>query len=134
MATNGKHDAAGERAEKLADDASKNASEVGRELHQQADIAKSEMVKALYEAAKALRRETREAGVPDEVQGRVDDVAKGFEKAAGYLKSNSYGEIGEDAVRTVKRYPTQTMAILFVVGVIIGLLLRGSNSSKPNER
>ena len=129
MATNGKHDAAGERAEKLADDVSRSASEIGRELNHHAENAKSEMVKALYDAAKALRRETREAGAGDEVQERVDDVAKGFEKAAGYLKSNTYADMGEDAVRTVKRYPTQTMAILFVVGVIIGLLLRGNNST-----
>ena len=130
--TNGKPTPVEDQVEKLADDAAKSMGEIGREVNHQAENAKSEMVKALYETAKTLRRETREAGVSDEVQTRVDDVAKGFEKAAGYLKTNSYSEIGEDAVTTVKRYPMQTIAVIFVIGVIIGLLLRGSNSS--NER
>lgn len=132
MTTNGKHTPVEDQAEKLADDVSKSVSEIGRELNHQAESAKTEMVKALYEAAKTLRKETREAGVSDDVQDRVDDVAKGFEKAAGYLKTNSYSEIGEDAVHTVKRYPVQTMAIFLVIGVIIGMLLRGSSDS--NER
>ncbi len=123
MSGNGKSDS----VESLVEDAGKTASEVGREIHHHAENAKSEMVKALYEAAKTLRRESREAGAGDEVQERVDDLAKGFEKAAGYLKRNSYGDIGEDAVQKAKRYPTQTFAIILVVGVIIGLLLRGSS-------
>lgn len=128
MNGNGKHD----EAEKVVDDAARSASEVGRELHHHAENAKSEMVKALYEAAKTLRRESREAGAGDEVQARIDDLAKGFEKAAGYLKRNSYGEIGEDAAQHVRRNPAQSLAVVFVIGVIIGLLLRGS--SPRNDR
>lgn len=121
---NGKHD-----AEKIVDDVSKSVSELGREIHHHAESTKTDMVKALYEAAKTLRRETREAGAESNVQHRVDDVATSFEKAAGYLKRNSVSDIGEDAVKTAKRNPTQTMAILFIIGVVIGLLLRGGNSN-----
>ena len=121
---NGRNHPVNEQAEHLADDASKSATELGRELHHQADHAKSDMVKALYEGAKTLRKQARETGANHEMLDRVDDVATGFEKAAGYLKRNSYGEIGGDAVHTVKRYPMQTMAIILVIGVVIGLLLR----------
>lgn len=117
-----------EEVERRVDDASKTISELGREINHHAESAKSDMVKALYEAAKTLRKESRAAGAANDVQHRVDDVATSFEKAAGYLKRNSYREIGEDAVKTAKRNPMQTMAIIFIIGVVIGLLLRGNGS------
>ncbi len=115
-----------DKAEKLADDTGKSLEELGREVQHHAEHAKSDMVKTLYDAAKTLRKQTHEAGASRDVQHRADDVATGFEKAASYLKHNSYNEIGEDAVRTVKSYPVQTMAVVLVIGVIIGLLLRDS--------
>src|SRR5215475_3094523 len=124
------HNNVSDRAEKLADEAEKNLRDWGREAHQHADNAKSDMVKTLYDSAKNLRKEARDAGATDDVLHRVDDVATGFEKAATYLKRHSYEDMGEDAVKTVKRYPLQTMAILFVVGVVIGLLLRGDSSQR----
>ena len=114
--------------ERIAEDVSKSVSELGRELNHHAENAKTDMVKALYDAAKALRRETREAGAAPEIQTRVDDVATSFEKAAGYLKRNSVSDIGGDAVKTARRNPTQTMAIIFIIGVVVGLLLRGGSS------
>ncbi|HVU14878.1 MAG TPA: hypothetical protein VHD90_26570 [Phototrophicaceae bacterium] len=124
------HNNANDRAEKLADEAEKNLRDWGREAHHYAENAKSDMVKTLYDSAKNLRKEARDAGASDDALHRVDDVATGFEKAASYLKGHTYGDMGEDAVKTVKRYPLQTMAILFVVGVVIGLLLRGDSSQR----
>ncbi len=124
------HNHVNDRAEKLADEAEKNLRDWGREAHHYADSAKSDMVKSLYDAAKNLRKEARDAGASGDALHRVDDVATGFEKAATYLKRHSYEDMGEDAVKTVKRYPMQTMAILFVVGVVIGLLLRGDSSPR----
>jgi ElaB/YqjD/DUF883 family membrane-anchored ribosome-binding protein len=118
-----------EEVERLADDASKTISELGREINHHAESAKTDMVKALYDAAKMLRKESRAAGAANDVQHRVDDVATSFEKAAGYLKRNSYREIGDDAVKTARRNPMQTMAIIFIIGVVIGLLLRGDDSA-----
>lgn len=119
-----------DKAEQVAEETNKNVAELGRELNHQAQNAKSEMVKSLYDAAKLLRKQTREAGASQDVQERVDDMAEGFEKAATYLKRNSYSDMGEDAVRTVKTYPLQTMAVIFVIGVFIGLLLRGGHSDE----
>jgi ElaB/YqjD/DUF883 family membrane-anchored ribosome-binding protein len=117
-------------AEQVVNEVSKNANEFAREVRHTADEAKSNMVKTLYEAAKSMRREAREAGAADEVLERVDDVAKGFEKAATYLKRHSYEEMGEGAVKTIRTYPVQTLAIVLVIGVFIGLLLRGDSSSR----
>ena len=125
---NHKQDTVSDTAEQIADDATKSFEELGREVHHHAENAKTDMVKTLYDAAKTLRKQARETGAPHEVVERVDDVATGFEKAAGYLKRNSYGDIGEDAVKTAKTYPMQTMAIILVIGVMIGLLLRGGGS------
>ncbi|MFN8451635.1 MAG: hypothetical protein U0521_24360 [Anaerolineae bacterium] len=124
------NDTLNDKAEQVAEDATKTVAELGRELHHHADNVKSDMVKTLYEAAKTLRKESREAGAGEEVQERLDDVATGFEKAAGYLKRNSYSDIGEDAVRTAKNNPMQTMALIFIIGVVIGLLLRGNRSGE----
>lgn len=123
------HEALGDQAEQLVEDAGKSIADLSREAHHQAQHAKTEMVKNLYDAAKNMRKQAREAGMNDEVLERVDDVAGGFEKAASYLKNNSYEDIGQDAVKTVKTYPMQIMAVVFVLGVIIGLLMRGDNKS-----
>src|SRR4051812_11467425 len=126
---NHKQDTVSDAAERIADDATKSFEELGREVHHHAETAKTDMVKTLYDAAKTLRKQARDTGAPHEVVGRVDDVAVGFEKAASYLKRNSYGDISGDAVKTAKTYPVQTMAIILVIGVIIGLLLRGSDQN-----
>ena len=118
-----------EAAEQIAEEASKTAAELGRELNHHAETAKSEMVKTLYDAAKTLRKQSREAGASPDILERLDDVATGFEKAASYLKRNSYSDIGEDAVRTARNNPMQTMALIFIIGVIIGMLLRGGRSN-----
>jgi len=124
---NHKQDTVNERAERIADDASKNFEELGREVHHHAEHAKSDMVKTLYDAAKALRKQARDAGARGDVVDHVDNVAEGFEKAASYLKHNSYSDIGDDAVHKAKANPIKTMAIFLVIGVIIGLLLRGTS-------
>ena len=124
------NDTLNDKAEQVAEDATKTVAELGRELHHHAENVKSDMVKTLYEAAKTLRKQSREAGAGEDVQERLDDVATGFEKAAGYLKRSSYGDIGEDAVRTAKNNPMQTMALIFIIGVVIGLLLRSNRSGE----
>ncbi len=124
---NKNNDHVADKAEQLVDEAGKSIHELGREAHQKAETAKSDMVKTLYDTAKNLRKQARDAGASHEARERIDDVADGFEKAASYLKHNDYGDIGEDAVKTVQRYPLQVMAVILVIGVIIGLILRGSN-------
>jgi len=127
---NGKNDDLSDKAEKIMDNASKNVEELGREARHAADHAKEDMVKTLYDAAKNLRKQARDAGISSDVVKGVDDIATGFEKAATYLKKHSYEDMGEEAVKTVRQHPTQTLAIVLIIGVIIGLLLRGTSAHK----
>ena len=123
---NRRNDTLNDKTEAVVDEVTKNVQDLGREAYHQAESAKSDMVKTLYDAAKSMRKQARDAGATHETLHHVDDVAEGFEKAAGYLKNHSYRDMGEDAAQTVKRYPMQTLAVLFIVGVIVGLILRGS--------
>ena len=115
--------------EQVLHDVSRSANEFAREVRHGADEAKSNMVKTLYDAAKTMRREARDAGASGDVLHRVDDVAHGFERAATYLKRHSYEDMGEGAVKTVRTYPMQTLAIVLIIGVIIGLLMRDNGPS-----
>ncbi len=121
------NDTVSDKAERFVSEANKSAHEIGREAHHQAESAKTDMVKTLYDTAKTLRKQARDADAGHEVRDRVDDVADGFEKAAGYLKHNDYSDIGEDAVHTVRSYPLQILAIVLVIGVVIGLIMRDNH-------
>jgi len=52
-------------------------------------------------------------------------VAKGLEKAAHYLNNRSVEEMGKDAKQVVQKYPVRTVTVAVLIGIIIGLILRG---------
>jgi hypothetical protein len=121
-----KNGSVSEQAQQAADEAAKRWSELGREARKRADEAKKEAVKGLNSVAETLRRETREAGVSHEVSENVDQIAKGLEHAATYLRKHSYEDMGEDVKRVVRGNPLRTLTFIFIVGLVIGLLLRGN--------
>jgi hypothetical protein len=125
-----KNNDASEQAEQIAEDAAKSMNELGRQARSRADDAKKEAVKGLNTAAATLRREAREAGASREIRDSVDGVARGLEKTATYLNKNSFEDMGEDVTRAVKRNPGRSLAIVFLVGLVIGLLLRGGNQNR----
>lgn len=105
-------------------DALKNAAEWGREARKRAEDARKEAVKSLNAIAETLRKEAREKGAGRDVLGNIDDIAKGLERMANSLKRGSL----EEAARPPKPAPRRgltTLAIIFVIGVIIGLVLAG---------
>lgn len=110
--------------------ANADASELARELRQQADAARKTMIKTLNDSALTLRQVTRDAGAPQEVTGAVDDVAKGFERAATYLHDHTVDEIRQDAETTVKENSTVILIIVLIIGVFVGLMLRGGDKKK----
>lgn len=116
-----------DRAEDFFDDAGKNISEFGREARHRADSAKKDMVKTLHSAAHTIRKEARDAHVSRDVRDHADNVARGFEKAARYLNKHSYEDISDDITEGVKANPWRALAVIFVIGLIIGLILRGDN-------
>lgn len=120
MANNGHN-----RVENITDEAAQELREFGRQVRGKADDAKKDVVGKLYEAAKTIRRETREAKPGKDAEKAADDVARGLEKAAHYLNRHSYDDMGDDVERAVKRNPMRALVVMLVVGVIIGLILRG---------
>ena len=122
--------AVNKQTEAVSEDVQQSLNEIGRLARKQADDAKKEAVKGLNSAAATLRREAREAHANREVQESVNQIAHGLEKTATYLNKHSYEDMGEDVSRTVKGNPLRSIAIVFVIGLIVGLLLRGGNDDR----
>ncbi|MDZ4769122.1 MAG: hypothetical protein SGJ24_08345 [Chloroflexota bacterium] len=137
ISKNGVTDRFDEAKEKLSDDLqdaadqiSAEAVELARELRQTADEARKGMIRTLNESALNLRQGTRDAGGSPEIVGAVDQVAKGFERAASYLDERTVDEIRQDAEQTIKQNSTLIIIVVLIVGVILGVLLRGSGDKK----
>lgn len=118
----------GEHSEALAQETVKAMNELGRSARKRADDAKKEAVKGLNSAAESLRREARELGANPEIRGSVDEVARGLERTATYLRRHSYEQMGQDVSRAVKGTSFRTFLIVFIVGVVVGLLMRGDET------
>lgn len=117
-----------DRAEQIANDAADGLRDLGRSARGTADDVKKDAVKLLNNAADTIRKEARRAGASRDVRGGADDVARGLEHAAHYLKRHSFDDIGDDVTKTVAHNPWRMLGIIFVVGVIVGLILRGDDS------
>ena len=128
MASNG-DGTVSEQARQASDEAAKQWKELRKEARKRADDAKKEAVKGLNSVADTLRKETRESGASPEVSENIDQLAEGLERAATYLRKHSYEDMGEDVKRVVRRSPFRTLTIIFIVGLVIGLLMRGSGQT-----
>ncbi|MBL8118103.1 MAG: hypothetical protein J0L63_07420 [Anaerolineae bacterium] len=106
-------------------DVTKELGELGRELRQRANDIRKEAVKQLNHAAESIRREAREDMDDESAQKTADEVAKGLEKAAHYLNTNSVEQMGQEATRIVKKNPVPSLLVILGIGILIGLLLRG---------
>jgi ElaB/YqjD/DUF883 family membrane-anchored ribosome-binding protein len=121
------HNGTDANVEDVAQDVSKELRELGRELRHRADDVRKEAAKQLNTAADTIRKEVRQAGAGTEFQDSADELAKGLEKAASYLNSKSVEQMGGDATRVVQRYPLRAVFVTFIVGLLIGLLLKGDS-------
>lgn len=127
MFGNGKQKDLRNRAEDMAGEAAEGLQDLGRSARAGADEVKKQAVNLLNEAADSIRREARQRGASKDVRGGVDDVARGLERAAHYLRRRSYEDMGEDVTKSVRRNPWRMMAIIFVAGIVLGMILRGDN-------
>lgn len=113
------------KAEELAQEAAAELRELKRELRKRAEDVRKETVKQLNKAADTIRKEARESDVSGELKHTADDVAKGLEKAAHYLNSHTLDEMGEEATRVVQKNPIRAVVIALIVGLLLGMMLRG---------
>lgn len=110
------------------DDVSKvigeNAQEAARQLSHSANEARKEAVKQLHKVADVIRKQAHEGQATPEAIANADKVAGGLEKAANYLNSHTIEDMGQEATKTVRENPWRSVAIVFILGVLIGIFLR----------
>lgn len=121
------HNGTDEKVQEAAQDVSKELRELGRELRGRANDVRKEAAKSLNNVATTIRKEVREAGAGDEAKQSADELAKGLEKAAAFLNNKSVEDMGGDATRVVQRYPLRAVFVTFIVGLLIGIMMRGDD-------
>lgn len=114
-------------AQDVANDVSKELGELGRELRQRANSVRKEAVKQLNHAAESIRKEARQTTDDKNAHQTADEVAKGLEKAAHYLNTNSVEQMGTEATKAVRQNPISALLIALGVGMVIGLLLNSGS-------
>jgi len=122
--TNGAKEQVRAQAEEAARRAESELKELRRELRKRAEGVRIEVVKQLHKAAETLRREVRDRKADEEAIANADKLAKGLEKAANYLNTHNIDQMGEEATRAVRNNPWRSVAMVFIVGLLVGLFLR----------
>jgi ElaB/YqjD/DUF883 family membrane-anchored ribosome-binding protein len=117
----------GEKVQDAAHDVAKELGELGRELRQRANSVRKEAVKQLNHAAESIRKEARDTTEDIDAHKTADEVAKGLEKAAHYLNTNSVEQMGSEATKVVRQNPISALLIALGIGMVIGLLLNSGN-------
>jgi hypothetical protein len=121
------HNGTDEKVQEAAQDVSKELRELGRELRGRANDVRKEAAKSLNSVASTIRKEVRDVGAGNEAMQNADELAKNLEKAAVFLNSKSVEDMGGDATRVVQRYPLRAVFITFIVGLLIGIVMRGDD-------
>jgi ElaB/YqjD/DUF883 family membrane-anchored ribosome-binding protein len=106
-------------------DVTPDLGEISRELREKANEIRKDAVSTLHQAAETIRREARENTEDNGVHKTADDVATGLEKAANYLNNHSVEDMGAEATQAVKNNPVPALLLIFGIGLLIGMLLRG---------
>ena len=117
----------GEKVQDTARDVAKELGELGRELRQRANSVRKEAVKQLNHAAESIRREARDMTADTTAHQTADEVAKGLEKAAHYLNTNSVEQMGTEATKVVRQNPIPALLVALGIGMIVGLLLNSGH-------
>jgi ElaB/YqjD/DUF883 family membrane-anchored ribosome-binding protein len=110
--------------EDLGKIASENLHEARRQAIKRAEDAKREAVKQLHNVAGTIRKQVREKETSEEIVANADHIADGLEKAANYLSSHSVEQMGSEATKAVRDNPWQSITIVFIIGLLVGLFLR----------
>ena len=103
-------------------DATRTAAEAQRAMRESAYTVKEAASDSLLTAAESIRREALKGG-NEEIIRQAHTLARSMEKAALYLDSRTFEQIGQDATEVVKDNPWQSIGIVFIIGLVLGLLL-----------
>jgi ElaB/YqjD/DUF883 family membrane-anchored ribosome-binding protein len=101
-----------------------DSNEMRREVYARAEEIRKEAAKKLNVAAENIRKEMRENEADEEAIAKVDEIAGHLERTAQYLNDNSLEEMGKDATQAVQANPWQALLVAFIIGFVVGMLLR----------
>jgi ElaB/YqjD/DUF883 family membrane-anchored ribosome-binding protein len=107
-------------ADNTVDTINRELQELGREVYKQADAARKETVKRLYDVADEIRARGKNA--EGEARDTTDRIARNLEQTANYLNSRAVDQ-AEDVVETMRDNFWQTLMGVFIVGLVLGLFL-----------
>jgi ElaB/YqjD/DUF883 family membrane-anchored ribosome-binding protein len=106
----------------VSTDAARSAAEARRAMRESAYTVKETAADSLLMAAQNIRREALKGG-SDEVVKQAHQLARSMEKAALYLDSRTFEQIGTDATEVVKSNPWESIGLAALVGLFLGMLL-----------
>ena len=112
-------------ADHATQSAQNTLAETRRAMVENASIAKEKASDALLNAAQVLRDEAEKTN-NEELVRQAQHLATGIEKTALYLDSRTLDQMGEDAAEVVRDNPLQSIGIVFVFGLILGLIFGGN--------
>jgi ElaB/YqjD/DUF883 family membrane-anchored ribosome-binding protein len=92
------------------------------EIRARAEAVKDAAANSLRSAADNIRQEIKKAKDSD-FAPQAEQLARGIEKTAQYLSDNSFEQMGEDVVETVRKNPWRALGLAFFVGMITGIIL-----------
>ena len=97
-----------------------NLQEFGREIYRQADTARRDVVKQLFDAADSIRNRTK--GIEGDARDSADRIARNLEQTANYLNSRAVDQM-EDTTAIMRDHVWETTAVAFLIGLVLGLLI-----------
>lgn len=100
--------------------AGENIQEFARDVYRQADTARKDAVKQLFEVADNIRSRAREA--EGEARFNADRIARNLEQTANYLNGRAVDQV-EDATEAMRDNVWKSAAAVFIIGLLVGLLL-----------
>jgi vacuolar-type H+-ATPase subunit I/STV1 len=122
----GTNNGTGESLQTNVQDVAQELGDLGRELRQKANDIRGEVVNQLNAAADSIRSQARETSDNREAHQAADEIAKGLEKAAHYLNNHSVEQMGVQATRVVRQNSVRILFVVFVVGLLLGLIMRNN--------
>ena len=94
------------------------ASQFGSTVSQQADRQRENAAKGLDRAASGLHDGVGSAAKMGH------GLADGMESTASYLRSHSFGDMGNDVMTLCRRHPVQALVSAAVLGFLMGRVIR----------
>ena len=94
--------------------------EIGREIFNQADSVRRDVVKQLCDVADSIRSRAR--SVEGDTRDNANRIARNLEQTANYLNGRAIDQM-EDTTEMMREHVWETTLIAFLIGLVLGLLI-----------